>query len=143
MNELINVLEPFGVLKRACEDRDPVEMNRLELLPNELQNKIYYEAHKQMMSEVFEDVKDTCKRQENHFLGELHAQMSNELYNSDMSIIEIRTYFECMDCISGRANANYKNLQLNKYYGAYDYYWNLMDEQDYYSTPASLYIYGR
>ena len=116
-------------------------MNRFELLPNELQNKIYYEAHKQMMSEVFEEVKDTCKRQVNHFLGELHAQMSIELYNSDMSIIEIRTYFECMDFLSGIENADYKNLWLNKYYCIYDYYWNLMEDQDYYSTPASRYIY--
>ena len=118
-------------------------MNRLELLPNELQNKIYYEAHKQMMSEVFEEVKDIRKRQENHFLGELHARMSNELYNSDMSIIEISSYFVCMDCLSGRAGADYKNLWSNNYYCIYDYYWNLVEEQDYYSTPASWYIYGR
>lgn len=118
-------------------------MNRFELLPSELQNKIYYEAHKKMMSEVFVEVKDTCKRQVNHFLGELHCRMSRELYNTTMSIIERRTYFECMDFLSGIENADYENLRSNKYYCMYDYYWNLMEELDYYSTPASLYIYGR
>jgi len=99
-------------------------MNRFEILPEELQNKIYYETHKQMMSEVFEEIKDVDKRHQDHFLGDLNVVMSNELYNSDMSINEISHYFECMDCLAGRVNADYKNLGSNKYYGIYDYYWD-------------------
>jgi hypothetical protein len=97
-------------------------MNRLEILPEELQNKIYYEAHKQMMSEVFEDVKYLKSIMSDR--GYIFEVLLKEFYKSDMSDQERLHYFTCLDCADGKLfEIRGENLINNRYRRLYLDYW--------------------
>jgi len=82
-------------------------MNRLELLPIELQEKIYYETHKLKFN-------ISVYRIKNHFDEHLPAgafkDMVLHLYSTGITDNEIKNYFEFIDWLDG------KNLKITSDY---------------------------
>jgi hypothetical protein len=119
-------------------------MNRFEILPEELQNKIYYETHKLKFKDVLKEVKE-FKSKRIVYNDDFYLIMIGTLYDSEMSQKEREEYFTAMDCFEGKLEYDlcHDDLNENKYYNIFITYWVYEEEQDYYSTPVSRYIYGR
>lgn len=122
----------------------PMTLNRLELLPEEMQNKIYCESHRLKFKDVLKGVKE-FKSKRIDYNVDFYLIMLETLYDSEMSQKEREEYFTAMDCLEGRLEYDLSpgDLNENKYYNIFITHWVYQEEQDYYSTPASRYIYGR
>lgn len=94
-------------------------MNRIEILPIELQEKIYYEAHKLKFDFCIERIK-------NHFEDHLSTgaikNMTILLYSTGLSDIELKNYIECLNWLDGYS-INHKKLHNNMYYIVFQQYW--------------------
>jgi hypothetical protein len=94
-------------------------MNRLEYLPDELQEKIYYETHKLKCKDVFEDIKE-FKHKQICYNYDCYLIMIETLYNSEMSQKELGDYFVALDRINGKTfDTMIEVLIVNKYYNLY------------------------
>lgn len=95
-------------------------MNRLELLPIELQEKIYYEAHKLNFNICLNDIN---YRFDEHFSSGAIKNMALHLYSSGISNIELQNYFECIDWIDGNTLFDYEESRNNVYYRIFEDFW--------------------
>lgn len=97
-------------------------MNYLDYFPDELQEKIYYDAHKLKFKVIFRDIKDfKCKQIE--YNPSCYIMMLEMLYNSDMSPKELEDYFTALDYIDEKRDSiNIEEMFENRYYNNYDEY---------------------
>lgn len=94
-------------------------MNRLEYLPDELQEKIYYETHQLKCKDVFEDIKE-FKHKKIGYNDNCYLIMIEALYNSEMSQKELGDYFVALDRINGKTfDTMFEVLIVNKYYNLF------------------------
>jgi len=93
-------------------------MNYYELLPEELQDKIYYETHKLTYKYVFVDIKEFRSKQIDYH-HDCYLTMTETLYNSDMSQKELGDYFVALDRINGKTFTTIDVLIINKYYNLF------------------------
>ena len=94
-------------------------MNRLEYLPDELQEKIYYETHKLKCKDVFEDIKE-FKQKQIDYNDDCYLIMIEALYNGEMSQKELGDYFVALDRINGKTfDTMFEVLIVNKYYNLF------------------------
>ena len=108
-------------------------MNRLELLPEELQEQIFFEAHKLKSKETFKKIKkiDFWRRDD---VGFAILGMTNLLYNLGAPQKELRDYFFCLDWLDGkRLNITMEDMDNNLYYNVYYDYWDRVEESEYHN----------
>lgn len=95
-------------------------MNRLELLPEDIIEKIYYEAHKLNFNICVYDIN---YRFDEHFSSCALKNMALHLYSSGISNIELQNYFECIDWIDGNTLFDYDESRNNVYYRIFEDFW--------------------
>lgn len=108
-------------------------MNRLELLPEELQEQIFFEAHKLKSKDTFEKIKkiDFWQRDD---IGYSIIAMTNLLYNLGATQKELRDYYFCLDWLDGkRLNITIEDIEDNLYYNVYHDYWDQVAESEYHN----------
>lgn len=98
-------------------------MNRLQLLPDDIIDNIYYECHKKIFHDVLIDIKNTDTSRfspESLFL---------ELFDSSMSNHELYDFYTCLDWLDGKKlKITREYLTGNKYYNLYLNIWDDFDE---------------
>ena len=108
-------------------------MNRLELLPEELQEQIFFEAHKIQSKDTFEKIKkiDFWQRDD---IGFAILAMTNLLYDLGATQKELRDYYFCLDWLDGkRLNITIEDIEDNLYYNVYHNYWDQVAESEYHN----------
>lgn len=98
-------------------------MNRIDLLPDDIIDNIYYESHKKMSIHFLGDIKGVDT---NRFSPE---SLFLELFDSDMSNDEVREFYKCLDWLDGKKlNITREYINGNKYYNLYLNIWDDFDE---------------
>jgi hypothetical protein len=113
-------------------------MNRFESLPDDIQEKIYFEVHKLKCKDTFKKINsvDFWRRDDRGFAI---LSMTNLLYFLGASKNELKDYFFCLDWLGGkRLNITMEDMIKNKYYDVYYDYWDLVEESEYHNGD---YIY--
>ena len=108
-------------------------MNRLELLPEELQEQIFFEVHKIQSKDTFEKIKkiDFWQRDD---IGFAILAMTNLLYHLGATQKELRDYYFCLDWLDGkRLNITIEDIEDNLYYNVYHNYWDQVAESEYHN----------
>lgn len=108
-------------------------MNRFESLPDDIQEKIYFEVHKLKCKDTFKKIRsiDFWNRDD---VGYSILAMTNLLYQLSATQREIRDYYFCLDWIDGkRLNITIEDFFENKYYRIYYDYWERVAESEYYN----------
>ncbi len=108
-------------------------MNRLELLPEELQEQIFFEAHKIQSKDTFKKIKkiDFWQRDD---IGFAILAMTNLLYHLGATQKELRDYYFCLDWLDGkRLNITIEDIEDNLYYNVYHDYWDQVAESEYHN----------
>lgn len=95
-------------------------MNRLELLPIELQDKIYYEAHKLKFNICVFRIKNNF---DEHFSAGALKNMALHLYSTGLCDFELNNYFECLDWLDGNTLFDYDESRNNVYYRIFENFW--------------------
>ena len=107
-------------------------MNFFYALPDDIQEKIYFEAHKLNSKDTFEKIKkiDFWHRGHPAIRG-----MTNLLYYLGASQKELKDYFFCLDWLNGtRLNTTgVVMMDDNLYYNVYYEYWDQEEESEYYN----------
>ena len=98
-------------------------MNRIDLLPDDIIDNIYYESHKKISVLVLNDIKEIDT---NRFSPE---SLFLELFDSDMSNDEVHEFYKCLDWLDGKKlNITREYITGNKYYNLYLNIWDDFDE---------------
>lgn len=108
-------------------------MNRFENLPDEIQDKIYFEVHKLKFKNTFKKIHsiDFWIRDD---VGYAILSMTNLLYNLGASKKELKDYFFCLDWLDGkRLNITMEDMDNNVYYNVYYDYWDRVEESEYHN----------
>ena len=108
-------------------------MNRFESLPDDIQEKIYFEVHKLKCKDTFKKIRsiDFWHRDD---VGYAILSMTNLLYHLDATKKELRDYYFCLDWLDGkRLNITIEDIQDNLYYNVYCDYWSQVAESEYYN----------
>ena len=95
-------------------------MNRLELLPIELREKIYFEAHKLKFNNCICSINNLF---DEHFLDGALKNMALHLYSTGISDFELNNYFECLDWLDGNTLFDFEESRNNVYYMIFLEYW--------------------
>ncbi len=108
-------------------------MNHFESLPDDIQDKIYFEVHKLKCKDTFKKIRsiDFWHRDD---VGYSILAMTNLLYQYGATQREIRDYYFCLDWIDGKIlNITIEHVFENKYYHVYHAYWERVAESEYYN----------
>jgi hypothetical protein len=108
-------------------------MNRFESLPDDIQEKIYFEVHKLKCKDTFEKINsiDFWRRDD---VGFAILSMTNLLYYLGATQKELQDYFSCLDWLDGkRLNITMEDMANNLYYNVYYDYWDRVEESEYHS----------
>jgi hypothetical protein len=108
-------------------------MNFFYDLPDELQDKIYFEAHKLNSKDTFEKIKkiDFWIRDD---VGFAIMSMTNLLYYLGATQKELRDYYFCLDWLDGKKlNITTEDMDGNLYYNVYYDYWDRVAESEYFN----------
>lgn len=108
-------------------------MNRLESLPDDIQDKIYHEVHKLNSEHLFKEINT---RYFGDRVGKCYSilEMTQLLYNLDMTQEELTEYYYCLDWLDGkRLNITMEDIFENKYYRIYYNYWDRYTARVYYN----------
>jgi hypothetical protein len=88
-------MKTFKIFSLVLWDtQNNVTMNRLELLPEELQEKIYKCAHELKFNICLYRINNHF---DEHFLSVALKNMALHLYSTGISNFELNNYFECLD----------------------------------------------
>lgn len=94
-------------------------MNRLESLPDELQEKIYKCAHYLKFKDTLTEIEKIDFWYRNSMIHSINT-MTNLLYVFGATREEREEYFMCMDWLYGRKfNITFEELEHNLYYNIY------------------------
>jgi len=110
-----------------------MSMNFFYDLPDELQDKIYFEAHKLNSKDTFEKIKkiDFWIRDD---VGFAIMSMTNLLYYLGATQKELRDYYFCLDWLDGKKlNITTEDMDNNLYYNVYYDYWDRVAESEYFN----------
>jgi hypothetical protein len=108
-------------------------MNFFYDLPDEIQEKIYHEAHKINSKDLFKEIKtiDFWNRDDTCYAI---LEMTKLLYKLDATQEERGDYYYCLDWIDGkRLNITMEDIFENKYYRMYYDYWDAYTARVYYN----------
>jgi hypothetical protein len=114
-------MKTFKIFSLVLWDtQNNVTMNRLELLPEELQEKIYKCAHELKFNICLYRINNHF---DEHFLSVALKNMALHLYSTGISNFELNNYFECLDWLNGNTPFNYDESRDNIYYRISEDYW--------------------
>lgn len=108
-------------------------MSRIDILPDDIQEKIYFEVHKLKCKDTFEKINsiDFWHRED---VGYALLSMTDLLYYLGASQNELRDYFFCLDWLDGkRLNITMEDMAYNLYYNVYYDYWDRVEESEYHN----------
>lgn len=108
-------------------------MNFFYDLPDDIQEQIFFEAHKLQSKDTLEKIKkiDFWRRDD---IGYATLAMTNLLYSLGAAKNELQDYFFCLDWLDGkRLNITMEDMIENKYYDVYYDYWDRVEESEYHN----------
>lgn len=110
-----------------------LDMNHFYDLPEELQEKIYLEAHFMKFCVVIDELTSSQPG------SGVEYSMQNCLYNTNMDKKEIENYFFCLDWLDGkRLNITLEDVFENKYYRIYYDFWDAYTSRMYYNRGGYI-----
>lgn len=100
-------------------------MNRLESLPYEIQDKIYFEAHKIKYNDVSNEIKHINLWKERN--GNVFLALSVFLHENGATQKELDEYFTLIDWLDNKDKTiTFKDIQENKYYRVFCVFWGTL-----------------
>ncbi len=108
-------------------------MNFFYDLPCDIQEQIFFEAHKLKSKDTFEKIKkiDFWRRDD---IGFAILSMTNLLYYLGAAQKELRDYYFCLDWLDGKKlNITMEDMADNLYYNVYYDYWDRVEESEYHN----------
>ena len=108
-------------------------MNFFYDLPDDIQEKIYFEAHKLNSKAIIKKINsiDFWRRDD---VGFAILSMTNLLYYLGATQKELQDYFFCLDWLDGkRLNITMEDMDNNLYYNVYYDYWDRVEESEYHN----------